>query len=204
MTLAEQLEVIGKAHLPFIGDKDWENDIRLAIVFSGIPGSGKSTISREIQKRYNGLLIRSDTVRDLIRDKLCINDPQSVKEILAAYLETYLPQQLLNLPNTLLIFDSSIDRTYQKKFAYLEQANYDRFIIALDTPLALVKQRLMKRESSESYPDYLALLENAEKDKQSFRKEYVPDSVLNDSNTKNIVKIFSALDKKIAQLQQKH
>lgn len=44
------------------------------IIFSGLPGSGKSTLSKELTKRLSAVYLRIDTVEQGLRDVCGIND----------------------------------------------------------------------------------------------------------------------------------
>ncbi len=58
---------IYKEHLKHLKNKNISNNKKAVICFSGIPGAGKTYIAKILEKRYKGVRIRSDDIREIVK-----------------------------------------------------------------------------------------------------------------------------------------
>lgn len=126
------LKKIFKKHKPKLKHLNIEHK-KLIICFSGIPGTGKTYISKILEKRYKAVRIRSDQIRKIIK-KLGNKTPKLLDE---DYKEKILRKYLLDLlrkhpfRNNLIILDSGIDREYPKIFLLAKEHGFQLFIIRI-------------------------------------------------------------------------
>ena len=66
-TLIKIFEKINKRFFPKLKNTN-TNNLPFIIAFSGVPGSGKTTISKILEKKYKGVRIDNDELRDIISD----------------------------------------------------------------------------------------------------------------------------------------
>jgi predicted kinase len=47
----------------------------MLIIFGGLPGTGKTTIARELARQLGGIIVRIDSIEQAIRDSETVNRP---------------------------------------------------------------------------------------------------------------------------------
>lgn len=109
------------------------------ICFSGIPGSGKTYLSKELEKKYCGIRIDSDEVRKIIA-RLRFKDKEKL-------LFSYLSWLIENFPfdNKLIILDSSVDRKYDKIKKIAVEHGFKLFLISIKASKRTAEKRVFKR-----------------------------------------------------------
>lgn len=122
-------QTILKEHKKLLKNMYIKNDKKLVICFSAVPASGKTLLSKIIEKKYSAVRINKDKIGQII---LSLNPTQSTteKENLT---DQYIHHLFNNypFPNTLIILDKSIDREYPKLLNLLKEINFKRFIIRI-------------------------------------------------------------------------
>lgn len=154
------------------------NERKLAIAFSSIPGSGKTTISKILETHFKAIRFNSDHVRDIIRDLhkgISINDIRDIKD---QYFYWFIENIIEQGENKFIILDFSMDRKYRELNAYLENSLYEMFVIGLYTPLDVLKERIKKR-NKEGYIEYFNNLERWTKENQEFKRNFEIDMAFN-------------------------
>lgn len=175
---------------------------KLVICFSGIPSSGKTTLAEKIEERYRGIRITNDEIREIIREvmekhKIERNEERN-QEILHDYLAYLL--KVYDEKNKLIILDSGIERSYQKIFSLLQEKAYSCFVILLDIPLEIVKERLMKREERKPEKNF-ERLKRWIVDFDSAKKEMKADFVMKENSEEEERKLFKRLDKLLFEIR---
>lgn len=118
---------------------------QLIIAFSGVPGSGKSELSRKLEEKYRAVRIGNDTIRDIINHSGISPLSEEKRENL---LQDYNEYLIRNYPfkNKLLILDKSMDRQYKRFFPVFEELGLGFFIIRLTMNKEGAIERIMKRK----------------------------------------------------------
>jgi tRNA uridine 5-carbamoylmethylation protein Kti12 len=162
-------EDVFKKHIKKLKNIDIEND-SLIIAFAGVPGSGKTSIAIELEKRLKGMRISSMDVQLLLeglrKEKLYEGHILEKREYIYCLLEKIFREYR----NKLIILDKGIDRTYEevKDFCY---KNYVKLlVIALDVGKDVVRERLILREGKLAI-DYLNNLDRWFEDYQDFKNK---------------------------------
>ncbi|MAH03871.1 hypothetical protein CMI39_03755 [Candidatus Pacearchaeota archaeon] len=165
---------------------------KFMICFSGIAGSGKTYIAKILEKKYNGVRIRSDDIRGIIRS-LHIDDMDNVTD-------DYLSWLFKNWPfkNKLIILDRGIDRKYKETFSIFKKKGYKIFIIRLKTPREIFEKRI-KGKLGKLDQNYLNRINDWIKQWKEFGKKFKSDIIIKNEkdNKLELKKIFTMLDKLI-------
>jgi len=121
---------------------------QLIIAFSGVPGSGKSELSRKLEEKYRAIRVGNDTIRDIINHSGIFPLSEKKRENL---LQDYNEYFVRNYPfrNKLLILDKSMDRQYKRFFPVFEELGLGFFIIRLTMDKEGAIERIMKRKKQE-------------------------------------------------------
>jgi predicted kinase len=121
---------------------------QLIIAFSGVPGSGKSELSKKLGEKYSAIRIGNDTIRDIINHSKIFPLSEEKRENL---LQDYNEYFVRNYPfrNKLLILDKSMDRQYKRFFPVFKELGLEFFIIRLTMDKEGAIERIMKRKKGE-------------------------------------------------------
>ena len=131
------------------------------ILLDGYTGMGKTTVSKELAKQDNSIILNNDEVRAFLND---YKDTTNLKDELQKY---RLKRLLLNKNSC--ICDSCLCHNYQEKLEYYKKLGYPYYIIRLDCSEEVVKERLEKRvvnkdnASIATFNNYLWMKENVER-----------------------------------------
>ena len=131
------------------------------ILLDGYTGMGKTTVSKELAKQDNSIILNNDEVRAFLND---YKDTTNLKDELQKY---RLKRLLLNKNSC--ICDSCLCHNYQEKLEYYKKLGYPYYIIRLDCSEEVVKERLEKRvvnkdnASIATFNNYLWMKENVKR-----------------------------------------
>lgn len=131
------------------------------ILLDGYTGMGKTTVSKELAKQDNSIILNNDEVRAFLND---YKDTTNLKDELQKY---RLKRLLLNKNSC--ICDSCLCHNYQEKLEYYKKLGYPYYIIRLDCSEEVVKERLEKRvvnkdnASIAMFNNYLWMKENVKR-----------------------------------------
>lgn len=111
------------------------------VVFSAIPGSGKSEISKRLESDYGYLRITNK----LIRESIAVSGHEDV--VIGDYTLWFLDKLTKDYrPN--IVFDRNIDQWYQPSKVWAKKNSYNYVLVAIDVSPDLLKKRLLKREGT--------------------------------------------------------
>ncbi len=169
---------------------------KLVICFSGVPGSGKTTLAKKIEERYCGVRINNDDLRRVIAEvmekhRLPRNEENNQKmlhDALIYFFSTYRGK------NRLIILDSSIDRTWKEEKKWFEDFGYSFFIVRMGTSLKEILTRLGERES-QKFERNFERLKQWKKDYATAKKAIKAHITIRDNNLGEIRELFKKLDK---------
>lgn len=121
---------------------------QLIIAFSGVPGSGKSKLSRKLEEKYKAVRIGNDTIRDIINHSKIFPLLEGERENLLQDYNEYFARNY-SFRNKLLILDKSMDRQYKRFFPVFKELGLEFFIIRLTMDKEEAIERIMKRKKGE-------------------------------------------------------
>lgn len=132
---------------------DIENE-PFIVFFTGVPFSGKSTVAKALQHRYNMVRIENDRVRDL---------SNRFEETLDIY--GFVTNFLKNFPypNQRIVQDSSIDRMHPEIIPYCKENKIPYYIISMPVPSDYEKRIREKGKTDVSKEKFIRDHEEAEK-----------------------------------------
>ena len=107
------------------------------ILFDAYNGMGKSTVSLEISKHEDVVILNNDEVRNFLND---YKDETGLKN----KLQKYRLEELLKNNNN-CIYDSCFCHNYKSKLKYFNDLGYNYYIIRLECSDKVVEERLRKR-----------------------------------------------------------
>jgi len=113
------------------------------ITFSGIPGSGKTTLARKLEHDLNAQYVHHDSLRKIIESEG--DDPKRYTMIPISRI--VITTILNNDANKRIILDASIDRSWDVFFNDKKEFGISQsVIIRLNTPHDVIKQRQLQRD----------------------------------------------------------
>lgn len=141
MTLNAKYERIYAIHIKQLDLTAHPNNYPSFVVFSAIPGSGKSEISKRLESDYGYLRITNK----LIRESIAASGHEDV--VIGDYTVWFLDKLTKDYrPN--IVFDRNIDQWYKPSKVWAEKNNYNYILVAIDVSTDILKKRLLKREGT--------------------------------------------------------
>jgi len=193
----EQLAGIFKQHCSTLQNTAIEQK-PLVVVFSGVPGMGKSTVAKKLEQEYKAIRVSTDQLRDLFREKTSITEAD-FDDALQKYVGYFFAHY--NMPNKRLILDASIDRKYVTLFPFFEQHKINFIVVRLDVPRDIVVKRLNEREGTRA-AWFLKNLDAWFADHHNFASNYTNYISYNNLDTSDFASLKQNIDKKIASFQE--
>ncbi len=166
---------------------------QLIIAFSGVPGSGKSELSRKLEEKYSAVRIGNDTIRDISNHSGISPLSEEKRENL---LQDYNEYFIRNYPfkNKLLILDKSMDRQYKRFFPVFKELGLGFFIIRLTMDKEGAIERIMKRKKGEDLDLVERSMERWQREFLDFGKNAHYD-ILTDGKNPDFEKVCEKIDK---------
>lgn len=155
-----------------------EGNIRkpVLIVFSAIPGSGKSELSKLLERNYGFLRITNKDIRTAI-------EAASLDETVSPIAYTsWLLDTLINRRTYGIVFDRNIDQVFEPIQQWCVRNDYKLITVRIDVDRHLLHERLMKREG-DSEADAFKVLDFYASQHAGIKKTIYPSVTLeNDYN----------------------
>jgi len=111
------------------------------VVFSAIPGSGKSEISHRLERDYNYLRITNK----LIREAIAFSGHEG---IVIGHYTTWFFNRLTNDFRPNIVFDRNIDQWYEPSKEWANKNNYQYILVAINVSIDILRIRLFNREGT--------------------------------------------------------
>lgn len=187
-----KFEIIYNALFPSGTNSNKTNLKRTTVItFAGVPCSGKSTISKEIEKRYGGIRINLDDVMRIISEKNLVETVEQSEEMKKLFV--YFALKKSQFENKLIILDASIDREYERFFKICKENDWNYLIIQLEIEKREVIERIKKR-NPDNLDNWLPRIDKWFKDHEKFKKQIKTDILVEGTNP-NFKILFDKLDK---------
>lgn len=167
---------------------------RMVITFAGVPCSGKSIVSEEIEKRYGGIRINFDDVMRTISGKDLVNTIEQNEKMKNLF--TYSILKNPPFKNKLLILDRSIDREYENLLKVCNENKWDYFVIQLEITKQEAIKRIKKR-NPDNLNNWLPRIDKWFNEHERFKKKVKSDILIKETSF-NLKSLFDKLDKKFS------
>lgn len=163
------------------------------VLFSGVPGSGKSYVARAIEQDLGAMRISNDDIRELIMAEIP-GIEFAKREELKLQVVANLLEPLAASPNGLVVFDSSCDRPNGYEFFqdWVDKNGYRIILLRMDIPRAVVEERIRQRGDSgyRKADRFLFHLDTWWKQWEDFGKRHTPDMVVTlDTPIEDVIKL---------------
>ncbi|MBP7837464.1 AAA family ATPase [Candidatus Saccharibacteria bacterium] len=153
---------------------------RVMILFSGPPGSGKSTVAKAVTERFKAVRLENDVVRIIATELSPEWSLQQKADLCCAYMEKLRSKLISTVPNGLLVVDASIDRQYQEIFNFTKQNSFKTILLAMQIPEAMHREWITNAGNMPyaSLEHRLATMRTRRQEQDRFLKHHNPDMVL--------------------------
>ena len=183
-------QTIYKKHIKLLNNLNKQNNKKVVICFSGVPRSGKTTIAKKIEKKYKGIRLSNDQIRNIVRKIEKSFNIKDEQEVLENYL-LWLIEKLNSLENKLIILDSSIDRKYKKVKSAAKKDNYSLFVIRIKITKKTFKKKIADNKCRE---EYLESMNEWFRDYDNFIKVVKSDYVLDNNHEPKLDMLFEKIN----------
>lgn len=146
--MEELFNEIFEKHKNQLLNMDFINPEKILIVFAGIPGSGKTEISKQLENRLKGIRISSADAHNYIKE---LSKDKSLEEITIdkrKYVMWVMDQICKDSPNKLIILDKGIERTFPEIEKWANDNGYRMIVVSLYAPIEILKDRITQRNGS--------------------------------------------------------
>jgi len=163
---------------------------KVAILFSGVPASGKTSVAKLIEKRFHAVRINKDNLGKFIKKEKLIKTASEdfLYDYLLHFLENY------SSKNQFITLDNSIDRKYKLILKALKKNGYKTFIIRIPISKQTAIKRIKKR-NPENVEEWLIKIDKWFSDFKNCKKRVKADFIV-DKNSK-IENLFKKIEEKI-------
>lgn len=119
---------------------------KCVVLFSGVPGSGKSGVARAIEEQLGAVRISNDDIRDRVVAADPAIEPKE-RERIKLQVATQLLRHLETSSNGLIVFDVSCDRPggYDFYHSWAQRHGYSTVLLRMDIPRDVIEQRIRGR-----------------------------------------------------------
>jgi predicted kinase len=114
---------------------------RVYMIFSGVPGSGKTTLGKKLARDMQSVYIRHDDIRQIARERGYDVQKLTISSISRIVIDTILE----NDANGLILLDASLDRTWPMFFDHAKQQQAQPIVIRLNVPRKVIEARIVAR-----------------------------------------------------------
>jgi len=181
MQTAQLNQRFANEYLATLKNRDVPHE-RVYVIFSGVPGSGKTTLAVRLANDLKAQYIRHDDIRHLIRKSGFNVSDFTIAHISTIVIDTILQQD----KNKLIVIDASLDRSWPRFFEHAQEQHAKPIVIRLDVPRSIVEVRVSARDKDDfgsvaKLDNFFEQFENSKKHVQAtmtLRPDYDYSSVV--------------------------
>ena len=144
---------------------------RILVTFAGVPGSGKTVIAKELERKLKSIRINSIDVEKIYVSLENERDIPTKR----AYIDWLMDKVVREFKNKTIILDKGIERTYEDIFKWVKENNYEIFVIGLNCKRETLERRIIMREGEKGAKDYLAEMNRWVREYNRYRRLGVSD-----------------------------
>lgn len=111
------------------------------IIFSGVPGSGKTTLARKLARDLKAQYIRHDDIRELARTHGYELEKLTITSISRIVMDVIMNEDA----NRRVVIDASLDRSWPLFFEHTREHGARPVIIRLNVPREVIEKRIAER-----------------------------------------------------------
>jgi cytidylate kinase len=141
MTPHDKYKYIYKIHTSQLNLLATSSDNPFFVVFSAIPGSGKSEISKRLESDYGYLRITNKLIRESIAKS-------GYEDITIGDYTIWFLEKLTKDYRPNIVFDRNIDQWYEPSKDWAEKNSYGYVVVAIDVSIGILERRLFNREGT--------------------------------------------------------
>lgn len=151
-----------------------ENRRKLLVTFAGVPGSGKTVIARRLEKELRGIRINSI---DVEKAYVALGNERDIS-VKRAYIDWLMNKIVKEFKNKTIILDKGIERTHEEILKWVEENNYEIFVIGLDCSRETLERRIKEREGDNA-KYYLAEMDRWVREYKKYKRLNISDIEIN-------------------------
>lgn len=156
-------------HIDFLGIRNTP----ALVVFSGVPGSGKSELTKRLINNYGFLRIANKDIRKALEQTGHTND------VAIGDYTLWLFNKLTEEYPLSIVFDRNIDQWYEPARDWAMQNSYQLIVVRIEVPRQRLEKRLLRREGS-STASVFNVLDFYSEEHEKMNQKIKPDMVLED------------------------
>lgn len=168
---------------------------KLIVVFSSIPGSGSTTIAKQVEEHCQGLRFSHNDVRRLIEEVVPGVSESDREEWLGKYDHFFYGRAAKGL-NGLVVLDASIDRKYDLVKNWANELGFKLFVIEVKLPAETAIERVKEREG-EAAAAYLPHYPRWQADHAKFLATHQVDFSVENEGKPDLSVLFDRLDERL-------
>jgi 2-hydroxy-3-keto-5-methylthiopentenyl-1-phosphate phosphatase len=166
----------------YIKNWDYDNSKRVVICFAGVAASGKTVISKELEKIYKGIRINSIDVYNLFEEYRGKRYYDGFIQEKRSFIYWVMDRVYEQSPNKLIILDKNIDRTYEEVSQWCKEHDSKMIVVSLEASRDTLVKRLIEKEG-ENAKGYIHDLDRWIGEHEEFKRKYKGDISFNTDET---------------------